>query len=226
VARPAVPQVVPALRPRSGCAGAGFSALRPGWIRNREETGMLVVYIASFAFALLVIDSVVVAIVHRRVLGKFEVVSDWGRMLAFRSDTGSFRARSDLQRLEYAMNGMSAAVGFEDIDRLEFSVVPEDAGLLQLMLDMDLDEHWRRERDHVDWHSISVVLRTGEKIPLFRSGEYHRIKYFHGLYTEVQLSCLESLGLRVDVRRQSREVLAELRDRLGSPKVDHRIDRW
>ncbi|MEH3086927.1 MAG: hypothetical protein PGN26_10415 [Xylophilus ampelinus] len=185
---------------------------------------MLFAILLLVAFAVFAFDSLMVTIVHRQALGKFAVVSDWGRMLAFESATGSFRVRSDLRRLEYAMNGIQGAMDFAEIALLEHAVIPKDADLGQFLLDPGMDEHWRDERDSIDWHVISAVGAGGEKIPLFRSGRYHRRKHLHGLYTELQVGLLQSLGLLVDVEAQCRDILERLRSRMQHPRIVHARD--
>ena len=180
---------------------------------------MLFLVLLAIVLLAFTIDSALVALVHRHVRGRFQVTTDTHRMLTFTSDAGTFTLRQDLQELRCGRSPGHRTVRFRDVDALDVTRTSSHALAAELLLGMEVSDLWPRYRDSIDWQVISVVLLSGERIPLFRTGRYHRRKYLYGFYVEVQLVCLESLGLVTDVDAQGRAVLERIGARMNHPRI-------
>lgn len=182
---------------------------------------MTLLVVLAVIFAVFAFDSVLVIYVHRRALGKFHVTSDWQRLLAFTSCTGLFAIRNDLRQVHCTVDDKKIVLKFEDIRALELQIETEKAILGELILDLDMEEHWKEERDHIIWNTISLISNNGESVSLFKSGKYIRRKYLHESYTEAQLAILESCKLLVNVDKQCQKVLSRLQSRLEFPAISN-----
>ncbi|RZI72724.1 MAG: hypothetical protein EOP13_14165 [Pseudomonas sp.] len=180
---------------------------------------MLILCLLAAILMAFAIDSLLVALVHRRVQGRFQIKTDTHRMLVFKSDVGTFTLRQDLQELQCGKGPSCRVFRFQDIEALEVTQTSRHALAAELLLGMEVSDLWPQYRDFIDWQVVTVVLCTGERVPLFRTGRYHRRKYLHTFYLELQLVCLELLGLVIDVDAQGRTVLDRISARLNQPRV-------
>ena len=182
--------------------------------------------VVALIFAVFAFDSILVIYVHRRAFGKFHVSADWQRLLAFTSCTGSFSIRNDLRQVHCAIDGHKTVVGFEDLRSLELRTEAQMPVLGEFILDPDMEEHRKEDRDYIVWNTISLICNDGLSIPIFKSRKYVRRKYLHDFYTEARLSTLELCGLLVNVDEQCKGVISRLQSRLDfsaitSPCVEH-----
>lgn len=180
---------------------------------------MLFLVLLALVLLAFMLDSVLVALVHRHVRGRFQVTTDTHRMLTFASDMGTFTLRQDLQELQCGRGPGRRVLRFQDIDALEVIRTSRHALAAELLLGMDVSDLWPRYRDSIEWQVIAAVSCSGERVPLFRTGRYRRRKYLHAFYLEMQLVCLESLGLVTDVDARGRAVLERIRARMNQPRV-------
>jgi hypothetical protein len=176
---------------------------------------MALLVIFAVIFAVFAFDSILVICVHRSACGKFQVSADWQRLLAFTSCTGSFSIRNDLQQVHCTIKGKKTVMGFEHLRSLEHQTETEAAVLGEFILDLDMEEHWKKERDYIVWNTVSLISHHGTSIPVFKTGKYVRRKYLHHFYTEAQLAILESCGLLVNVDKQCQKVLSQLQERMN-----------
>jgi hypothetical protein len=179
---------------------------------------LFLVFLAAVLLAFM-LDSVLVALVHRHVQGRFLVTTDTHRILTFMFDIGTFTLRQDLQELQCGQGPDRRILRFQDIEALEVTRTSHPALAAELLLGMDVPDLWPRYRDSIEWQVIAVVSHSGKRMPVFRTGQYHRRKYLHAFYLEMQLVCLESLGLVTDIDARGRAALERIGARMNQPRV-------
>lgn len=175
---------------------------------------MTLLIVIGVVFTVFAFDSILVIYVHRRALGKFHVSADWERVFSFTTSTGLFTIRNDLRQVHCTVKGHKTVMRFENLHSLELQIETETAVLGEFLLDPDMEEHWKDERDYIVWNTVSLISNDGALTPVFRSGKYIRRKYLHEFYTEAQLTILRSCKLLTNVDEQRQDVISRLKSRL------------
>lgn len=147
-----------------------------------------------------------------------------GRFKAIRSSPGTFGARTDFglftingarQTLAMTKGTSMKTVPLADVVRLKYSQHDSWAGFAEFFLGFDLPDFFAPYQDRVNWHTIKLVLRGGEEVPVFVAGEYEPREFLFGWYLNLQASALRSMGFLTDVPVHAHAcldvLLAELR---------------
>ena len=172
------------------------------------------VFIAIVAF--LGIDLFFVGLFRAMRKGRFKVIRSSAKTFGVRTNFGLFTISEARRTLAITKGSSIKSVLLADIIRLKYSQHESWAGFAEFFFGFDLPDLFPAYQDRVNWHTIKLVMRNGEEIPVFIAGEYEPREFLFGWYLDLQASALRGMGfLKTDVTAHAHSaidiLLAELR---------------
>ena len=144
------------------------------------------------------------AFLCRKRRGLFEVSRDDASAFLVTTDVGNLRIDRTRRRLVVERREVS----FGDIQRLDYRWnMRRGTGEEWVLTDIGPWDLLGRYEDRVHWYEIAALMTSGERIPLYITGQYEPREPLMAWWFEWQLRVFARMGLYVDAEEHAREKL-------------------